>query len=86
MAAKKAVSTRTKKEQYVTHTSPTSISATSRIAIKVRENYYTIEAHEERSITEQEGLNLDLEWKMLFESVNKVVDEQAEEISNCVNK
>ena len=59
---------------------PTSIRATSRCAIKVGETYYTIEANEERHFDEVDGLDLKKEWQFLFDSVNAIVDEQAEEI------
>lgn len=80
MATKRAVTTKTKKELYKSHTVPTTISATSRLAIKIRDNYYTIEAHGERTVVEQEGLDLDAEWQMLFNDINRVVDNQAEDI------
>ena len=88
MATKKAAtkSTTTRKAQYVTHTAPTVISATSRCAVKIRDNYYTIDAHEERTITEQEGLDLKAEWKMLFDELNSVVDNQIEEILDSTKK
>lgn len=87
MATTKKAATRTTKraeKKYETHTTPTAISATSRLAVKVRDNYYTIEAHEERAITSQEGLDLDFEWKLLFDDINKVVDAQADKILDSV--
>lgn len=61
------------------------ISATSRVAIKLRDNFYTVEASEKRSIPEES--NMDEEWTDLWNSVNTVVDKQAEDIySTFANK
>jgi len=65
---------------YVPHGVPTEISATSRSAIKVRDNYYTIEVTEKRTITSTEGINMDKEYKALFDEVNSVVDDQIQDI------
>ena len=59
---------------------PIEISATSRVAIKIRDNYYTVEYTEKRSIPDVEGVNMDLERTDLWDTANSVVDEQAKEI------
>lgn len=69
-----------KEKEYVSHATPTEISATSRCAIKVKDNYYTIEVSEKRSIEKTDGIDMDKEYKMLFDEVNSVVDSQCEEI------
>ena len=71
---------------YVSHSVPTEISATSRCAIKVRDNYYTVEVSEKRSITDTNGIDIDEEYKMLFDEVNKVVDDQCQDIINTFTK
>ena len=58
----------------------TKISAISRVAIKIRDNYYTVEYSEERSIPDIDGVDVELERKLLWDDVNKTVDAQAEEI------
>lgn len=58
----------------------TEISATSRIALKIRDNYYTVEYTEKRSIPDVEGVNMDLERSALWDITNAVVDNQASEI------
>lgn len=68
------------KESYVTHTIPTKISATSRCSVHIKDNYYTIEVSEERSINEANGINMDKEYELLFKQVNSVVDKQCEDI------
>lgn len=59
---------------------PTRIRATSRCAIKIRDNYYTIETEEERSIPEEGSVNMDLEFEALFEELNNVTDKQIQDI------
>ena len=58
----------------------TEISATSRVAIKVRDNFYTIEYTEKRAIPDVEDVDMDAERLALFDAVNGVVDAQAEDI------
>ena len=67
---------------YVSHAVPTEISATSRCAIKVKDNYYTVEVSEKRTIStaDIEGIDMDKEYELLFDEVNNVVDKQCEQI------
>lgn len=58
---------------------PTKIAYTSRTAIKVRDNYCTVEATEERSIDIQDDVDMQEEFKALCDEVNEVVDIQAEQ-------
>lgn len=58
---------------------PTKITATSRSAIKIRDNYYTVEASEERSIPDSD-VNMEEEYDALFNEVNDVVDKQVKDI------
>ena len=58
----------------------TEISATSRVAIKVRDNFYTIEYTEKRAIPDVEGIDIEAERVALFDAVNGIVDEQAEDV------
>ena len=64
----------------------TKITATSRVAIKIRDNYYTVECSEERSIPDVEGVDIDKERQALFDDVNATVDGQIEDIYNTFNK
>lgn len=68
-----------KKATYEPHSVPTKITATSRCAVKIRDNYYTIEASEERSIIDTDGVDMDKEWAVLFDEVNYIVDGQIKE-------
>ena len=65
---------------YTSKAVVTEISATSRIAITVRDNFYTIEYTEKRAIPEVEDVDMDAERLALFDAVNSVVDAQAEDI------
>ena len=67
-------------ENYVSKAVVTEITATSRIAIKVRDNFYTVEYTEKRAIPDVEGIDMDAERTALFDAVNGVVDIQAEDI------
>lgn len=67
-------------KEYASKAVVTNIKATSRIAIKVRDNFYTVEYSEERAIPDIEGVDLEREQAILFDSVNGVVDQQAEDI------
>ena len=63
------------------------IKFTSRCAIKIADNYYTVEATEERYIfPDMENVDLKEEWSALCDSVNSVVDAQAEEIVSTFKK
>ena len=67
-------------ENYVSKAVVTEISATSRVAIKVRDNFYTVEYTEKRAIPDVEGVDIDAERIVLFDAVNSVVDAQADDI------
>ena len=65
---------------YVSKAITTQIRATSRASVKVRDNYYTVEYSEERTIPDIEGVNLEEEKRILWDDVNGEVDAQIEEI------
>ena len=58
----------------------TQIRATSRASVKVHDNYYTVEYTEERTIPQIEGVNLEEERKLLWDTVNAECDNQIEDI------
>ena len=58
----------------------TSMKATSRMAVKIRDNFYTIEYTEERSVPSGMEIDLEEEKMKLFDSVNSTVDKQVEDI------
>ena len=63
---------------YESKAKTTKITFTSRVAIKVRDNYYTVEASEERSVPED--ADVAQEWKILCDDLNAIVDDQQEQI------
>lgn len=58
----------------------TKIQATSRCAIRIKDNYYTTELVEERVLPNDDSVRLDLEYKALFDSINAEIDNQMKDI------
>lgn len=59
------------------------IRATSRASVKVRDNYFTVEYSEERVIPEVDGINIEEERRLLWDTVNAECDNQILEIKDC---
>lgn len=89
-ATKKTTAKKTTKKQYEIKGVANKIVATSRCAVKINDNYYTIEAMEERTMplhnVSPSDINIDKEWEALFDSVNQVVDNQIEQIYDMMKK
>lgn len=62
----------------------TKITATSRCAIRIKDNYYTLELSEERVMPDDESIDLDKEYKALFDSINSEIDTQMQDVLNSV--
>ena len=73
-------------EDYEVKAKTTKINAVSRVAIKIKDNYYTVEYSEERTIPDVDGVILKEERAALFDAVNTVVDTQAEDIVRSFSK
>lgn len=58
----------------------TTIRATSRASVKVRDNFYTVEYSEERAIPSDADIDIEAERQMLWDTVNSECDNQIEEI------
>ena len=58
----------------------TQIKATSRASVKVKDNYYTVEYTEERTIPQIDGVDIAKEREILWDCVNNEVDNQIEDI------
>jgi hypothetical protein len=71
---------------YESKATVTKISATSRVAIKIRDNFYTVEYSEERSIPDVGGVDIEQERLALFDACNVVVDAQCNDILNTFQK
>ena len=71
-----------KKTEYVSQAKTSKIQATSRISLKIRDTFYTVEYSEERVIPDIEGVDLVKERELLWDCVNAEVDSQAKDIEN----
>ena len=66
--------------KYTSKAITTQISATSRASVKVRDNYYTVEYTEERTIPQIDDIDIAKEREILWDCVNNEVDNQIEDI------
>ena len=62
----------------------TTIKATSRVTLKIKDNFYALEFTEERSIPDTNDVDIEAERAMLWEDVNGIVDDQVEITVNAV--
>lgn len=69
---------RTEPEVYEPKAIISKIQATSRMSLKIRDNFFTIEYSEERVIPDVDGIDIDQEREALWDAVNAEVDNQAE--------
>lgn len=69
-----------KKKIYTPKAVPTVIAATTSTTLKLRDNYFKVEVHEERSVPADSDVDMNREWEFLFDELNSICDEQAEEI------
>lgn len=72
MAAKKTTA------KYESKATTISISAVSRASIKIRDNFYTLEYGESRSVPED--ANIEKERALLWETVNGECDKQVQDV------
>ena len=56
----------------------TTIRATSRASIKVRDNFFTVEFCEERMIPDVKGIDIEEERALLWDTVNDECDNQVD--------
>lgn len=69
-----------KKKDYESKAIITSIRATSRASVKIKESFFTVEYCEERTIPQVEGVDIEEERYMLWDKVNSEMDKQIDEI------
>ena len=69
-----------RKELHNQRVQTTMIRATERMAVKIRDNYYTLELTEERSIPNNPNIDLEEEKSRLFESVKTSLYKEVEEL------
>lgn len=72
--------------EYTLKAVTTSIRFTSRASVKVGDSFYTIEACEERTIPDLEGVNIEEERSALWDTVNNEVDMQIQDIIKTFRK
>lgn len=60
----------------------TTIKVTSRASVKVRDNFYTVEYCEERAIPDVDGVDIETERQLLWDTANAECDNQIEDIIN----
>lgn len=73
-----------KATKYESQAKTTSIRITSRASIKARDNYYTVEYCEERSIPDT--ADVEKERALLWEIANLECDKQVEDIWQAITK
>lgn len=71
---------------YTSKAITTQIRATSRASTKIKDNYYTVEYTEERTIPQIEGVDLEKEREILWDCVNNEVDNQIADIVKAFAK
>ena len=64
----------------------TEIQATSKVTIKIKDNFYSVEYQEKRTIPQVEGVDIKAERKILWDEVNNIVDGQANDIITTFKK
>lgn len=72
--------------KYVQQGKTVKISATSKATVQIKNNYYSFSYSEERELPEDDcRTNLEKERQLLWDTLNKEVDNQIEEISKLYN-
>lgn len=69
-------------KQYESKAITTSIRFTSRASVKIKDNFFTVEACEERTIPDVDGVDIQEEKKLLWNAVNNECDDQIAAIVN----
>lgn len=73
------------KNTYESKAVITSIRATSRASIKIKDSYFTVEYSEERIIPDIDGIDIEKEREILWDTVNDECDNQIELIAKSAN-
>ena len=67
-------------KKYTSKATISTIAATSRASVKIKDNFFTVEYHEERVIPDLADIDIEEERKILWDAVNAEVDHQVEDI------
>lgn len=71
-------------KRYVPKGKTTVISADIKMTIMVRNNYYSVAGHEERSIPDTEDVDIQKEWQFLYEELQDTVSLELQEIKDSL--
>lgn len=52
------------------------------MAVKIKDNFYTFEASQERTVEDVEGIDIEKEYQMLFDDLNDCIDLQVQELAS----
>ena len=72
------------RKMYVPKGVTTSISADIKMTVKIRDNYYSVAGHEERSLPATEDVELEKEWEFLYDELYNEVALQLNNIKKSV--
>ena len=75
-----------KEKAYIPKAVTTRLTATSRVSVKINDNFYTVEMSEERALNTSKEVDLEKEQQALWDSVNNSVDNQIIDIKNAFAK
>ena len=78
MANKKNIDEKAVEETYESKAIITSIRATSRASVKIHDNFFTVEFCEERMIPDIDGVDIEEERALLWDTVNDECDNQVD--------
>lgn len=73
-----------KRKVYVPKAVPTTISARVKLTVKIKDNYFSVEGNEERTIpVEAADVDLGKEWDLLWQDVETVCED---ELGNIIDE
>ena len=74
--------------EYVSKAITTSITAESKITLKIKDNFYSITFTESRDVPNVDDVDVEYERKLLFDDVNAVVENAPNklELQNLLNR
>lgn len=62
----------------------TSISADIKMTIMIRNNYYSVAGHEERTIPQDPDVDIEKEWEFLYEELQDSVAQELQQIKDSL--
>ena len=86
---KQIKTTEEKLEKYESKGVVTEFGGHSRASVKIKESFYTFESSVQKNFpagTDLSKVDMEQEWKLLFEELNANVDDQIEETEKAYSK